>query len=175
MLPLKPPYSILHFINILLSPNICTFWDTKTCLHPHLIFSTLPNLTFFTSEAQKFKFEKFLPHALSPTHNEPKEPKSILILTLKLMYTYFWKMLPIGALIWLTLIWLIWVQITQPTSNHLKRIMTNKTNTPGTLHLQLPYALCYMWGAMVGQPDHICHLLWHCSCAALGSGLAMPK
>ncbi len=34
--------------------------------------------------------------------------------------THFWKMLPIGALIWLALIWLIWAQIAQPTSNHLK-------------------------------------------------------
>ncbi len=36
-----------------------------------------------------------------------EDPKSILILTMKLLYTYFWKMLPIGALIWLTTIWLI--------------------------------------------------------------------
>ncbi len=36
----------------------------------------------------------------------PKGPKSILILTMKLLYTYFWKTLPIGALIWLALIWL---------------------------------------------------------------------
>ncbi len=49
----------------------------------------------------------------------PKDPKSILILTMKLLYTYFWKMLPIGPLIWLTLIWLIWAEIAQPTSNHV--------------------------------------------------------
>ncbi len=36
----------------------------------------------------------------------PKDPESILILTMKLLYTYFWKMLPAGALIWLTPIWL---------------------------------------------------------------------
>ena len=30
-------------------------------------------------------------------------------------------MLPVGALIWLALIWLIWAQIARPTSNHLKR------------------------------------------------------
>ncbi len=41
MLPLKPPYNILHFINILLSPNICTFWDTETFLHSHPIFSAV--------------------------------------------------------------------------------------------------------------------------------------
>ncbi len=123
MLPLKPPYNILYFINILLSPNICTFWNTETFLHPHPIFSTLPNLNFLTSETQKFKFDKFLPHALSPTQNEPNEPKrssSILILTMKLLYTYFWKTLPVGALIWLIPIWLIWAQIVQPTSNHQK-------------------------------------------------------
>ncbi len=75
MLPLKLPYNILHFINILLSPNICTFWDTETFLHSHLIFSTLLNLTFLTWETQKLKFDKFLPCTLSPTQNEPKEPK----------------------------------------------------------------------------------------------------
>ena len=26
----------------------------------------------------------------------PKDPKWILILTIKLLYTYFWKMLPVG-------------------------------------------------------------------------------
>ncbi len=47
----------------------------ETFLDSHPIFSTLPNLTFLTSETQKFKFDKFFPHALSPTQNEPKEPK----------------------------------------------------------------------------------------------------
>ncbi len=48
-------------------------------------------------------------HYPEPKMNQksPKGPKSILILTMKLLYTYFWKMLPIGALIWLTPIWLI--------------------------------------------------------------------
>ncbi len=50
-----------------------------------------------------------------------KDPKLILILTMKLLYTYFWKTLPVGALIWLTPIWLIWAQIARPTSNHLKK------------------------------------------------------
>ncbi len=39
-------------------------------------------------------------------------------LDLKLLYKYFWKTLPIGDLIWLTLIWLTFSkssQITQPT------------------------------------------------------------
>ncbi len=44
-------------------------------LDSHLIFSALPNLTILTSETPKFKFDKFLPCALSPTQNEPKEPK----------------------------------------------------------------------------------------------------
>ncbi len=75
MLPLKPPYNILHFINILLSPKICTFWDIEIFLQSHPIFSALSNLNFLTSETQKFKFDKFLPHTLSPTQNEPEEPK----------------------------------------------------------------------------------------------------
>ncbi len=41
---------------------------------------------------------------------------------MKLLYTYFWKMLPVGALIWLAPIWLIWAEIAQPASNHLKII-----------------------------------------------------
>ncbi len=66
---------MLHFTNILLSPNICAFYDTEIFLHSHHIFSALPNLTFLTSETQKFKFYKFLPCTLSPIQNEPKEPK----------------------------------------------------------------------------------------------------
>ncbi len=50
-----------------------------TFLHSHPIFSTLPNLTFLTSETQKFKFDKFLPFTLSPTQNKPKEPKRFQI------------------------------------------------------------------------------------------------
>ncbi len=73
MLPLKPPYNVLHFINILLSPNICAFRDTEIFLHSHPIFPLCPNLTFLTSESQKFKFDQFLPRTLSPTQNEPKE------------------------------------------------------------------------------------------------------
>ncbi len=79
MLPLKPPYNTLHFVNILLSPNFCAFWDTETFLHSYPIFSALSNLTFLTSETQKYKFDKFLPCALSPTQNEPQEPKRFQI------------------------------------------------------------------------------------------------
>ncbi len=103
-------YNILYFINILLSPNICTFWDTETFIHPHSIFSALSNLTFLTSETPKFKFDKFFPCALSPTQNEPKEPKRSQInphLDYETAVHILLKTLPIGALIWLTPIWLI--------------------------------------------------------------------
>ncbi len=53
----------------------------------------------------------------------PKDLKLILVLTIKLLHTYFWKMLPVGALNWLAQIWLTWAQITQPTSNRLKTRM----------------------------------------------------
>ncbi len=123
MLPLKPPYNRLHFINILLSPNFFTFSDTEPFLHPYPIFSALPNLTFLTSETKNSNLtNSFLAHYPQPKMNQksPKDPKSILILTMKLLYTYFWKRLPVGALIWLAPIWLIWAQIARPTSNHLK-------------------------------------------------------
>ncbi len=40
---------------------------------------------------------------------------------MKVLQTYFWKRLPIGASIWLAPIWLS-AQIAQPTSNHLKTL-----------------------------------------------------
>ncbi len=51
----------------------------------------------------------FLTHYPQPKMNQksPKDPKLILILIIKLLYTYFWKMLPVGALIWLAPIWLM--------------------------------------------------------------------
>ncbi len=58
-----------------------------------------------------------------------QDPKSILILAMKLLYTYVWKRLLVGALIWLALIWLIWAQIAQPTSNHPMR-MDQLSSTP---------------------------------------------
>ncbi len=88
MLPLKPQYNRLYFINILFSPNFCTFSDTEPFVHPYPTFSALPNLTFLTSETQNLRFDKFLPCALSqPKMNQksPKNPKSILILTMKLL------------------------------------------------------------------------------------------
>ncbi len=98
-----------------------------TFLHLYPIFSVLPNLNFLPSETQKFELDKFLPHPLSQpkmNYKSPKDPQSILILTIKLLYTYFWKTLPIGDLIWLAPIWLTFSkspQVAQPTSNHLKR------------------------------------------------------
>ncbi len=75
MLPLKPLYNRLHFINILLSPNFYTFSGTEPFLHLYPIFSTLLNLNFLTSRTPKLKVPKILPDALSQTQIEPKEPK----------------------------------------------------------------------------------------------------
>ncbi len=76
---------------------------------------------------QNSKFtNSFLEHNPQPklNQNSSKDHKLILILTMKLLYIYFWKTLPSGDLIWLTPIWLAFSkssQIVQPTSNHLKR------------------------------------------------------
>ncbi len=75
MLPLKPPYNRPHFIHVLPSPNICTFSDKETFLHPYLIFSALLNLNLLTWRTPKFKVLQILPGALFPTQIEPKEPK----------------------------------------------------------------------------------------------------
>ncbi len=85
-----------------------------------------PHFRIWTFWPQKPKnsnlTNSFLVHYPQPKMNQksPNDPKSILILTIKLLYTYVWKMLPVGALIWLALIWLIWARIAQPTSYHLK-------------------------------------------------------
>ncbi len=96
MQPLKPPYNKLHFIK-------------------HTSFTKDSNLT-----------NSFFAHYPQPKMNQksPKDPKCILFLTIKLLYTYFWKTLPVGALIWLAPIWLTWAQIAQPTSNHLKTVVS---------------------------------------------------
>ncbi len=127
MLLLKPPYNILHFINILLSPNICTFWDTETFNIHTPFFLHFQIWPFWPQKPKNSNLaNSFLMHYPQPKMNQKSQndPKSILILTMKLLYTYFWKMLSVGALIWLALIWLIWAQITQPTSNHLKTTLT---------------------------------------------------
>ena len=59
--------------------KFCTFSDMEPFLHPYPIFSTLPNLNFLTSWTQKFQLYQFLPCALSPTQNKPKEPKRFWI------------------------------------------------------------------------------------------------
>ncbi len=79
--------------------------------------------TFWPQEPKNSNLiNSFLMHYPQPKMNQKslKHPKSILILTIKLLYTYFWKMLPVGALIWLAPIWLAWAQIAQPTSIQLK-------------------------------------------------------
>ena len=82
MLPLKPPYSILHFINIL-SPNICTFWDVYPFLHSYPIFSILSNWNHLTKRTQNSNFPKsFLAHCPQPKLNQ-RSPKLICILTIK--------------------------------------------------------------------------------------------
>ncbi len=90
------------YIHTLFSPHfqIWPFWPQET---------KNSNLTSF-----------FLSHYPQAKMNQksPKDPKLILIL----LYTYFRKTLPAGALIWLAPIWLTWAQIAQPTSNHQKTI-----------------------------------------------------
>ncbi len=75
MLSLKPPYNIVHFINILPSQKICTFRDMDPFPYQHHIFSAFPNLNYLTSGTQKFKLYKFLPQALSQSQIEPKQPE----------------------------------------------------------------------------------------------------
>ncbi len=126
MLLLKPPYKRLHFINMLLSPNFCTFSDTEPFLHSYPIFSAFLNLNFLTKRTPKFKVPEILPGALSPNQIEPKSPKDLklmLILIMKQVYTYmyFWKTMPTGDLISLTLILLAFSkssQIGPSSSNH---------------------------------------------------------
>ncbi len=134
MLLLKPPYNILYFINILLSPNFYTFSDMEQFLYPYPIFSAFLNFNFLTKRTPKFKVPEILPGTLSQTHlnqKSPKDPKLILILTMKqVLYTYFWKTLPVGDLIWLTPISLAFYkssQIGPSSSNHLKSA-TQKQN-----------------------------------------------
>ncbi len=66
-------------------------------------------------------------------HKSPKDPKSILILTMKLLLIYFWKTLPIGALISLAPISLAFFkssQIGPSSSNHLKIIFLGQRTFP---------------------------------------------
>ncbi len=57
-----------------------------------------------------------------------KKPKLILILTMELLYTYFWQTLPMSDLIWLTPNLLALSessQIAQPTSKSPKSVTMN--------------------------------------------------
>ncbi len=84
MLPLKPQYNMLHFINKLLLPNICTFWDADPFLHSYPIFSILSNLNYLTWRTQKFKYPKTLPGNYPQPklyQRSLKDPKLILIST----------------------------------------------------------------------------------------------
>ncbi len=110
-----------------------TSFTKYLCLLRYGDISTFTPNFFHTSKFDLFDLRNqknwnltnsFLTHCPHPKMNQksPKDPKSILILTIKLLYTYLWKMLPIGALIWLAPILLIWAQIPQPTSNHLKMV-----------------------------------------------------
>ncbi len=72
---------------------------------------------------------------------------------MKLLYTYFWKMLPIGALIWLAPIWLAWVQIVQPTSNHPIKQSTCSLR----FHL-LPQP--WVWAFCQHQKVQLCWFYW---------------
>ncbi len=106
MLPLKPLYNRLHFIDLLLSPNVCTFSNMQPFLHLHTIFSTLLNLNFLTWRNPKFKVPKILPGALSWTQIEPNEPKRSKNDPYLDHETGVHRCtLPVGALIWVALIW----------------------------------------------------------------------
>ncbi len=75
-LPLIP--LVIYYISsicILLSPNICTFWDINPFRHSYPKLSLLANLNFLTWRTPKFDFPKILPGTLSPTQIKPKEPK----------------------------------------------------------------------------------------------------
>ena len=70
MLPLKPPYNRLYFVDILLSPNACTFPDTEP-------FSTSAPHIFCTSKFElltkrTLKFQKPKAQIAQPTSNHLK-------------------------------------------------------------------------------------------------------
>ncbi len=100
------PY-FLHF-------QIWTFWPRKP-----------KNSNFINS---------FLEHYPQPKMNQKiqKDPKSILILTMKLLQTHIWKTLPISDLISLGLISLTFSkssQISPSSSNHLKSVFNENKNS----------------------------------------------
>ncbi len=75
----------------------------------------------------------------------PNDPKSILILTMKLLLTFFWKRLPIGDLISLTLISLAFSkssQIRPSSSNHLKTTRFSMTLSGGCIEFLKSIQCC---------------------------------
>ncbi len=129
MLPLKPPYNILHFINILHSQKICTFRDIDPFLHQHPIFSAFSNLNFFYLKNLKIQTLQIPSSSIIPNPNWTKIAQKIQNwsssrLTMKLLYTYFWKTLPVGDLIWLALIWLTFSK----SSHHATHLKSPEKN-----------------------------------------------
>ncbi len=110
------------FTKKIVPPEIQTHFYINTPHFPHFQI-----WTFWPHQLKNLNFtNSFLEHYPQPklNQNSSKDPKLILILTMKLVYTYFWKSLLIGDLIWLTLTWLAFSnssQIMQTTSNHLKK------------------------------------------------------
>ncbi len=75
---------------------------------PQIFSLSLYIWTFWPEEHKILNFPKSFPaHYPQPklNQNSPIDPKSILILTMKLLYTYFCLALPPRALIWVALIW----------------------------------------------------------------------
>ncbi len=125
MLPLKLPYkyyiSSIYFLHKKFVPSeIQTHFYVNTVYFPHLQV-----WTFWPHEPKNSNFtNSFLKHYPQPklNQNSPKDPKLILILTMKLLYTYVWKPLPVCDLI----CWLAFSKSSQigwPTLNHIKRIL----------------------------------------------------
>ncbi len=111
----QPPPQILHFINILLPPNAkCLYF-----LRYGPISVSIPQFFSPSIFEQYLNFPKsFLIYypQLKLNQNSPKDPKLILFLTMKLLYTYFWLTLPTGALIWVALIWVAFFKRSQIAS-----------------------------------------------------------
>ncbi len=83
-------------------------WGTDPFPHPYPKFSALPNLNFLAQEPKNLYFKSFPAHYPQPTLNQicPKYPELILILTMKLLCTYFSLTLPevicLGHSVWVT-------------------------------------------------------------------------
>ncbi len=138
MLPLKPPYNILQFINILHLQNICAFRDMDpiSTSIPHIFWTSkfelldLMNPKIWTLQIPSWSM---IP---KPKINQkiPKDPKLIPILTMKQVYTYFQKTLPIGDLILLT----DFTGFFQKLTNQIKLLKSQKnTSKDATVDLNL--------------------------------------